>query len=86
MAPDDFCLKRLVYVGNNRYIKRCFDSFQYLRMIFSTTDKKPEDDIQTFRPSSIPGPRKDSTLVRFALSKLDLKTNFTPQLCAKEAC
>lgn len=28
----------------------------------------------------MPGPRKDVALVRFALSKLDLKTNSTPSL------
>lgn len=33
----------------------------------------------TFNPSSIPGPRNELALVRLALSKLDLKTNWTPQ-------
>ena len=32
----------------------------------------------TFSPASIPGPRKDAALVRFALSKLDLKTYSMP--------
>lgn len=34
----------------------------------------------TLSPSSIPGPRKDLALVRFALSKLDLKMSLMPQL------
>ena len=36
--------------------------------------------IHTLSPSSTPGPRKDFALVRFALSKLALKTSFTPTL------
>lgn len=35
------------------------------------------------RPSSIPGPRKEDKLVRFALSNDDLKTNLMPKLSAK---
>lgn len=35
---------------------------------------------QTLRPSSMPGPRKDVALVRFALSKLDLNTYSMPSL------
>lgn len=39
--------------------------------------------IHTLSPSSTPGPRKDFALVRFALSKLALKTSFTPTLHEK---
>jgi hypothetical protein len=35
------------------------------------------------RPSSMPGPRKEDMLVRFALSNEDLKTNLMPKLSAK---
>ena len=34
----------------------------------------------TFNPSSIPGPRNEATLVRLALSKLDLNTYSIPRL------
>lgn len=39
--------------------------------------------IPHLRPSSIPGPRKEAALVRFALSNDDLKTSLMPRLSAQ---
>lgn len=36
--------------------------------------------LETFKPSTMPGPRKDFADVRLALSKLDLKTSGKPNL------
>ena len=69
-----------VTIGISNVVLRAFNTYGIVKNILELMYSRAFLKLPTFKPSSIPGPRNEPILVRFALSKLDLKTSFTPEL------